>query len=511
MLTPARRAAIDVVTRAAERFPDLRAEPHGVLPGSGVAQAAGAHDPRDVRFANAIVSGVMQRWLTLEEVLQQVADSRIATLPPASRAVMLCAMAELLLMSGTARHASVSEAVEAMKGIAPTRMGYANAVLRRVCESIVGHEPGSAPWSPAIDAIPVGDGLLRFDRPVMPKPSQLVRHLAAATSHPRPLVRRWVEQGGEAAATAWALAGTRAPTMFVIDGAHTPRPWDEVEPAARGGAGGLVPWLGGGPARRVQDPSSAVSLDRLAADPALAAGVDRILDFCAGRGTKTRQLAALFPNAHVDAWEPSDDRRDSLAEVAADWPGRVRVMERAPRLASIGAPYDLVLLDVPCSNTGVLARRPEARYRFNNENLAQLVALQREIMADALKLAAPGGLLLYHTCSLEPEENQQQALWLAKRAGGEIVAEETWVPGPWHPEAWPQAAAAHLAAGGSPPASAAEDPASRGALNSADGHAPTAGGAPTAHDAPEASDVPPAPPRPWHSGSYHAVVRLPEG
>ena len=75
---------------------------------------------------------------------------------------------------------------------------------------------------------------------------------------------------------------------------------------------------------------------------------------------------------------------------------------------------DLLVLDVPCSNTGVLARRVEAKYRFSDEGISGLVDLQRQIIADSIPLLAESGQLLYATCSLEERENKQQAEWIAR-------------------------------------------------------------------------------------------------
>jgi 16S rRNA (cytosine967-C5)-methyltransferase len=82
---------------------------------------------------------------------------------------------------------------------------------------------------------------------------------------------------------------------------------------------------------------------------------------------------------------------------------------------------DLVLLDVPCSNTGVLARRPEARYRYSKEAIASVVRLQREIITVGAKLLKPGGHLLYSTCSLDERENQAQSRWIADEFDATLV------------------------------------------------------------------------------------------
>ena len=93
------------------------------------------------------------------------------------------------------------------------------------------------------------------------------------------------------------------------------------------------------------------------------------------------------------------------------------------------APYDRVLVDAPCSNSGVLARRPEAKFRFDVTHLTELAALQKQILAQAYDRVFPGGLLAYSTCSLEPEENEEQVrALLAAHADLELVEEKLTLP-----------------------------------------------------------------------------------
>ena len=96
---------------------------------------------------------------------------------------------------------------------------------------------------------------------------------------------------------------------------------------------------------------------------------------------------------------------------------------------------DLLVLDVPCSNTGVLARRVEAKYRFSPETLASLVDLQRQIIADTLSLLGDQGHLLYATCSIEDAENEKQAEWLVRWHPARIVSSVRRLPssGPGDP------------------------------------------------------------------------------
>jgi 16S rRNA (cytosine967-C5)-methyltransferase len=97
-------------------------------------------------------------------------------------------------------------------------------------------------------------------------------------------------------------------------------------------------------------------------------------------------------------------------------------------LGGLPSHFDLLLLDVPCSNTGVLARRLEAKYRFTVKALEELVRVQRAIAEHHLGLLAPNGRLLYSTCSLDPQENEHQVKWIAQRVGGSVISTSEWLP-----------------------------------------------------------------------------------
>jgi 16S rRNA (cytosine967-C5)-methyltransferase len=111
----------------------------------------------------------------------------------------------------------------------------------------------------------------------------------------------------------------------------------------------------------------------------------------------------------------------------------------ASKLASVpAASFDLVLTDVPCSNSGVFARRPEARWRFDEDCLPALVTQQQSLIATAAAFVRPGGRLVYSTCSIEPEECQDVAGWLTRRDQRmRLLREELTLPrGADDPTAW---------------------------------------------------------------------------
>jgi len=151
----------------------------------------------------------------------------------------------------------------------------------------------------------------------------------------------------------------------------------------------------------VQDPGTALAVEALGVQPG-----ESVLDACAAPGGKTIQLA--WRGAKVTACEVNPKRRRKLEENLR------RVGVEVPVISSLDDPalrpgsFAKVLVDAPCSNTGVLRRRPDARWNWSEEKLSALVKLQAEILDKAAGLVAPGGRLVYSTCSNEPEENQAQ-------------------------------------------------------------------------------------------------------
>jgi 16S rRNA (cytosine967-C5)-methyltransferase len=137
----------------------------------------------------------------------------------------------------------------------------------------------------------------------------------------------------------------------------------------------------------------------------LAGRGSRILDCCAAPGGKTRILAQENPDALVIAADIHPQRARLMRKLVRE--ENVRVMVGDARNLSFGADFDRVLLDAPCSGTGTLGRNPEIKWRVGQEDLAKLQNLQFEILEAAMRQVAPGGRIVYSTCSLEPEENEQ--------------------------------------------------------------------------------------------------------
>lgn len=402
MAESARRVAASALARAAERYPEL---PPSELRTSHLS-------PADARLATAIHRVALQRWITLDTLLNRCLRKPSAKLAPAVHGILLSGAAQLLFMDRLPPYAVVNESVEGVKAMGqPRAAGLVNAVLRKIAD-LVGEVEPDLPWQPGANGLPLEAGTLVLTEPWLPPVKDLSRHLSVATSHPVGLVKRWLDEHDRDAVLAACEHGVANPPTFVFEADGSFAVWEA-------GHDELVEHLKADPRRRVQDPASARPVASTADLP-----VATVLDFCAGRGTKTRQLATLHPAATIYATDVDASRRNDLNKIAGTMTG-VRVVE--PTGLPDG-PVDLLLLDVPCSNTGVLARRPEARYRFSDESLAELVDLQRQIVTELLPRVRDGGWLLYSTCSLEPEENRQQREWIVATTGAAVVAEEQALP-----------------------------------------------------------------------------------
>jgi 16S rRNA (cytosine967-C5)-methyltransferase len=157
----------------------------------------------------------------------------------------------------------------------------------------------------------------------------------------------------------------------------------------------------------VQDEGSQLCALALASAP-LSGRDERWLDLCSGPGGKAALLAAVGAErgATLTANELRPHRAELVRQVTAPWAVDVRVGD-AREVPAVDGGYDRVLVDAPCTGLGALRRRPEARWRRRADDVAELAQLQRELLAAALRLTRPGGVVAYVTCSPHPAETAE--------------------------------------------------------------------------------------------------------
>jgi 16S rRNA (cytosine967-C5)-methyltransferase len=367
---------------------------------------------RDAAFATELGYGTARAAGTLDEIVAACADRPSVKIDPPVRDLLRLG-AYQLLRTRVPAHAAVASTVELARSTGNSRSsGFLNAVLRKVAAD---------DWTGWVN---------RLSADATP-----TRALALRYAHPEWIVRAFADAlgdvvegsgqraGDDLAETERALAADdeRPHTHLVAYPGRLSR--DEVIAASGGTAGSWSPYAvhlaGGDPGglssivsghAGVQDEGSQLTAIALANAP-LAGRDERWLDLCAGPGGKAALLAALAQprGATLTANEVRKHRADLVAHATRHWPVTLLV-EDARRLQppdgtdgpdGLDGPvgYDRILLDAPCSGLGALRRRPEARWRRGPDDIAELVALQRELLAAALRLVRPGGLVAYVTCS----------------------------------------------------------------------------------------------------------------
>jgi 16S rRNA (cytosine967-C5)-methyltransferase len=407
--TDARGIVLGRVARRAREFPALFPSPLDV----------GDLDDRDTALAYAIDQAVARHWLTLVAVLAPRIRRRWDQLHPTVQSSLLVGAAQLLLLERVPDHAAINESVRWVKTRSPAAAPLVNAVLHRVAELRTAEpEPASGNTGWQRDELPLPDGrIVRLAEPVFDEDP--LKRLAEQTSHPPQLVQRWADrEGPEAAARLAAHSLVHPPILLTgaLPGIGWPSHDHDRFAVWSGSHSELVSMLDNCPGIRVQDPASAA-----AAEATAGLAADLIVEVCAGKGTQTRQLSELHPTARIVATDANAEKLSILRDVFRGH-DRVRVVE-PEQLTDLAGQVDLLVVDAPCSNTAVLARRVEARYRASPDSITELVGIQRQVLADSLQLPGPAGHVLYSTCSLEPEENEQQAAWLIKWHRFRIVAE----------------------------------------------------------------------------------------
>ena len=383
-------------------------------------------EPRDAAFARALELAIVRRWLTLQCIVSSQLTRPWETLQEPVRAALLIGAAQIIFMDNVPAHAAINETINRVRHEVPAgATGLINAVLRAVSrlpkDVLEADDPAVMDCLKRRDLVPLSDGrALQLEHDVFDEDE--VRRLSQTTSHGEELLEHWISAHGFqrtrelclhdlvippiTLATNNARVDTNAPlTPHRIEGFHT---W-------HGAPGELSTFLANSPEMWVQDPGNA---EPVASTRGMAAG--KIIDYCAGRGTKTRQLAQCHPEAHILAADIDDGRHAALEESFQGHP-RVQVVPHGDFAETIGR-TNLLVLDVPCTNTGVIPRRPEAKYRFSTESLASLAQLQRKIVRETELLLAPSGAVLFSTCSLEPAENQRQVDELARKHGLKVIS-----------------------------------------------------------------------------------------
>jgi len=366
--------------------------------------------PQDAALATELTLGVLRWQGLLDFLVERQTKKTVAAMDAEVRIALRIGLYQLRYLNRVPARSAVNESVELVKRARKaSAAGLVNAVLRRLADSAT---------EPVETQLPAG--LPRAER------------LAIIHSHPAWLVERWLKRFGEEQTVALLESNNRAPrtTLAVHDAAGAAQARAALEAAGMQIAAGR--WLkstlviesgAAGPALTqsaayrggkisIQDEASQMIPLLLDVQPG-----QRVLDLCAAPGGKTMTLAfAAGPSGSVVAADLHAHRlRGSVEQLRRTGaPNTCAVALDATKPLPFSGEFDRILVDAPCSGTGTLGRNPEIRWRLRPEDLADLHRRQAELLERTLEVLAPGGVLVYATCSLEPEENEEVV--------GEIVA-----------------------------------------------------------------------------------------
>ncbi len=387
-VSPARRAAFEILRRVEDE--DAFAS---VLLASLVEEAK----PEDRALCYEIVMGVLRWQLWLDASIEHFADRKVERLDNPVRRALRIGLYELRFLSKIPTSASVNEAVNLTYfARVHSAAGFVNAVLRRAAKE------------------------LEFDP--AEKVSDQIERLSISTSHPVWLIERWIKSFGYGHAEYFARANNKQPPTAFRRGPNC-ADLDNVLKTLRddGGsieASSLVPdaWRVNGGNRSVRELALAGQVylqDEASQLVAHALGVksgDRVLDVCAAPGSKTTHIASIAPShgllvagdLHLHRLRTVINVNEYVNEKSID----TAVYDATIDLPFSDEQFDRVLVDAPCSGTGTLRHNPEIRWRIRPQDISDLASKQKCILDNSARVVRRGGRLVYSTCSVEMEENE---------------------------------------------------------------------------------------------------------
>ena len=390
-ISPARRAAFDI----------LREVEAGAFSSILLANEEPKLKAVDRALTHELVLGVLRWQLWLDKLIEHFTKRGVESLDLPVRIALRLGLYQLRFLTRIPASAAVNESVNLVRSAkVSSASAFVNAVLRRSIRE-GGYDPAAEVRDP-------------------------IEKLAVETSHPKWLVQRWVEEFGSDEAEAFARANNLVPpTAFRVVGQDFEEVLERlreahgiVEPSAVAedawrvsGASSVVRELAASGAIYLQDEASQLVAQTVNLQPG-----ERALDLCAAPGGKTTLMAARVGknstarnSALIVASDLSEKRLETVVRTSALHNlSQIKFLraDAAQSLPFENSVFDRILIDAPCSGTGTLRRNPEIRWRISEADIAELAAQQKLFLHQGARVLKPGGQLVYSTCSVERDENE---------------------------------------------------------------------------------------------------------
>lgn len=386
-ISPARRSAFDI----------LRQVDKGAFSSVLLASDDLKLQPLDRSLCHELVLGVLRWQLYLDRIIEHLSNRQVDDLDLGVRLALRLGLYQLRFLNRIPVSAAVNESVSLVRAAKlSSATSFVNAILRRAIRESH-YDPASTIEDPA-------------------------EKIAVQTSHPRWLIERWIESFGPATADSFARANNQQPpTAFRVvarqateadvisrlTAAGAKLAQSSIAPGAWriNGATALLRELATSGQIYIQDEAS-----QLVAQSLNVQTGQRVLDLCAAPGGKTTLIAdRVNDDATIIANDYSPVRLETLGRSIAKQQLRsiqLMVVDAGSELPFPPDSFDRVLVDAPCSGTGTLRHNPEIRWRLTPADIEELAQQQQKFLRNVANVVRPGGRLLYSTCSVETEENE---------------------------------------------------------------------------------------------------------
>ena len=359
-------------------------------------------DERDRAFINQLVQGVLRWRLRLDWIIEQAADFPIKKIYPSILNILRLALYQIFFLDRVPQSAAVNEAVKQARVNGPRHVvSFANGILRNICRQK--------------DKIPFPD-----------RDSDIVHYLSVFYSYPEWLIEKWIEDMGVEFTEELLSAGNRIPTLTIrtnslkldrselikrlgdegVTGRPVPYSPEGIQLVDfKGRIDELISFREG--LFQVQDQAAQITSHLLSPQPG-----EIIIDLCAGLGGKSTHLAELMGDkGRVLTIDITHKRLISLGKTSRRLGIGSIISMVADATGSLSSlfrnKFDRIMVDAPCSGLGVISRHPDGKWSKSEEDIGRLAILQKIILNEAASVLQKGGKMLYVTCTISREENEE--------------------------------------------------------------------------------------------------------